>query len=89
VVGGWRRLHNVELHNLYASSNIVKVIKLRRIKRKEHVACMVERGNAYSILFINLEGRGALRRSRHRWEVNIKSGSQESRVGRCGLDASG
>jgi hypothetical protein len=27
VVGGWRRLFNEELHNLYASSNIIRVIK--------------------------------------------------------------
>jgi hypothetical protein len=27
VVGGWRRLHNEELHNLYASQNIIRVIK--------------------------------------------------------------
>jgi len=27
VVGGWRRLHNVQLHNLYASPNIIGVIK--------------------------------------------------------------
>jgi hypothetical protein len=26
-VGGWRRLHNEELHNLYASSNIIWVTK--------------------------------------------------------------
>jgi hypothetical protein len=26
-VGGWRRLHNEELHNLYASTNIIRVIK--------------------------------------------------------------
>jgi hypothetical protein len=31
VVGGWRRLHNVELHSLYASPNIVRVIKLNMI----------------------------------------------------------
>jgi hypothetical protein len=28
-VGGWRRLHNEELHILYASANIIRVIKLR------------------------------------------------------------
>jgi hypothetical protein len=27
VAGGWRRLHNEELHNLYASSNIIRMIK--------------------------------------------------------------
>jgi hypothetical protein len=27
VAGGWRRLHNEELHNLYTSPNIVRVIK--------------------------------------------------------------
>jgi hypothetical protein len=31
VTGGWRRLHNEELHNLYASQNIIRVIKSRRI----------------------------------------------------------
>jgi hypothetical protein len=33
VVGGWRRLHNEELHNLYASTNIIRVIKSRRMSR--------------------------------------------------------
>jgi hypothetical protein len=32
VAGGWRRLHNVELHNLYASSNITRLSKSRRMR---------------------------------------------------------
>jgi hypothetical protein len=32
VAGGWRRLHNEELHDLYTSQNIMRVIKSRRIK---------------------------------------------------------
>jgi len=32
LVGGWRRLHNEEFRNLYASPSIVKVIKSRRIR---------------------------------------------------------
>jgi hypothetical protein len=32
VEGGWRRLQNEELHNLYASSNIVSVIKSKRMR---------------------------------------------------------
>jgi hypothetical protein len=32
VVGGWRRLHTEELHNLYASPNIIRVTKSRRLR---------------------------------------------------------
>jgi hypothetical protein len=46
VVGDWRRLHNEELHNLYASPNIVSVIKSRRIRWAGHVAWMGEMRNA-------------------------------------------
>jgi hypothetical protein len=30
VAGGWRRLHNEELHNLYVSPNVIRVIKSRK-----------------------------------------------------------
>jgi hypothetical protein len=40
VPGSWRRLHSEELHNLYASSDIVKVIKSRRMRKAGHVARM-------------------------------------------------
>jgi hypothetical protein len=40
VAGGWRRLHNEEFHNLDASSDIIRVIKSKRMKRAGHVACM-------------------------------------------------
>jgi hypothetical protein len=32
VAGGWRRLHNEELHNLYASPNVITVIRLRTMR---------------------------------------------------------
>jgi hypothetical protein len=41
MVRGWRRLHNEELHNLYASSNNIRVIKSRKM-RTGHVACMAQ-----------------------------------------------
>jgi hypothetical protein len=42
LVGGWRRLHNEELHNLYTSRNVIRVVKLRRMRWVGHVACMGE-----------------------------------------------
>jgi hypothetical protein len=38
--GSWIKLHNDELHGLYSSPNIVRVIKSRRIRWAGHVACM-------------------------------------------------
>ena len=40
VTGEWRKLHNEELNNLYSSPNIMRVIKSRRIRWAENVACM-------------------------------------------------
>jgi hypothetical protein len=40
VAGGWRRLHNEEFHNLYASLSIIRVIKSRRMRLVAHVARM-------------------------------------------------
>jgi hypothetical protein len=40
--GLWRKLHNDELHSLYSSPNIVRVIKSRRMWWTEQVACMGE-----------------------------------------------
>jgi exonuclease III len=44
VKGDWRKLHNEELHNLYSSSNIIRIIKSRRMRRTEHAARMGRRG---------------------------------------------
>jgi hypothetical protein len=45
VAGGWRRLHNKELHSLYTSPCIIKVIKSRMIRGEDHVARMGEMRN--------------------------------------------
>jgi hypothetical protein len=38
VTGGWRKLRNEELHNLYSSSNIIRMIKSRRMRWAGHIA---------------------------------------------------
>jgi hypothetical protein len=40
VTGEWRKLHNEELNDLYSSPNIVRVVKLRRMRWAGHVARM-------------------------------------------------
>jgi hypothetical protein len=44
VTGGWRKLHNEELHNLYSSPSIIRTIKSRRMRWARHVARMGKRG---------------------------------------------
>jgi hypothetical protein len=67
VTGGWRKLHSEELHGLYSSPSIVRVIKARRMKWAGHVARMGEVRGAYSILVERPEGRRPLGRPRRRW----------------------
>jgi hypothetical protein len=42
VAGGWRRLHNVELHNSYASPDIFMEVKSRTMTYEWRIARMVE-----------------------------------------------
>jgi hypothetical protein len=49
-VGGWRRLHNEELHNLYSSLNSIREIKSRRMRWLGHIARVGVMRNAYKIL---------------------------------------
>jgi hypothetical protein len=44
VTGEWRKLHNEELHDLYSSQSIIRIIKARRMRWAGHVARMGKRG---------------------------------------------
>jgi hypothetical protein len=55
--GSWRKLHNDELHSLYSSTNIVRVIKSRRMRWAEHVARMGEGRGVYGVLVGRHEGK--------------------------------
>jgi hypothetical protein len=64
VTGGWRELHNEELHNFYSSPIIIKMISSRRMRWTRHVARIREKRNACRILVGNPEGKRPLRRRR-------------------------
>jgi hypothetical protein len=73
----WRKLHNEELHNLYSSPSIIRMIKLRRMSWAGHVVRMGTKRNAYRILVGKPEGKRPLRRTRRRWVDNIKMDLRE------------
>jgi hypothetical protein len=66
VAGDWRRLHNEELHNFYASPNIIRVIKSRRMRWAGHVAHMGGMRNVYRILVGKSERKRSLGRPERR-----------------------
>jgi hypothetical protein len=77
VDGSWRKLHNDELHNPYSSSNIVRVIKSRKMRWAGHMARMGEGSGVYRVLVGRPEDKRPLGRLRHRWEDNIKTDLRE------------
>jgi hypothetical protein len=70
--GSWRKLHNDELHNLYSSPNIVRVIKSRRMRWAGHVAHMGEGRGVYRVLVGCPEGKRPLGRPRCRWGIILR-----------------
>jgi hypothetical protein len=68
VMGEWRKLLNEELHGLYSSPSIIRIIKSRRMRWAGHVARMGETRNAYRLLV----GKRPLGRPRCRWVDNIR-----------------
>jgi hypothetical protein len=71
------KLHNDELHNLYSSADIIRVIKSRGMRWAGHVARMGEWRDVYRILVWRPESKRPLERPRYRWEDNIKMDIRE------------
>jgi hypothetical protein len=72
VSGEWRKLYNVEFHDLHSSPRIIRIIKARRMRWAGHVARMGENRNAFRLLVGKPEGRRPLLRPRHMWLDNIR-----------------
>ena len=77
MTGEWRRLHNEELHGLYDSPDVVRIMKSRRLRWAGHVARMGEKRRLYSIVVGKPEGKRPLGRPRRRWEDNIRRDLRE------------
>jgi hypothetical protein len=63
VTGGWRKLHNEELHDLYSSPSIIRIKKLGRMRWAGHVARMGEKRNVYRLLVGKTEGKETTRKT--------------------------
>jgi hypothetical protein len=60
VSGGWRKLLNEKLHNLYSLPSIIRMIEPRRMRWAGHVPQIRENRNAYRILVGKPEGKRSL-----------------------------
>jgi hypothetical protein len=63
VTGGWRKLHNEELHNLRSSPSLIRIIKSRRMRWAGHVVRMGVERNAFRLLLGKPEGKRPLGRT--------------------------
>jgi hypothetical protein len=84
MTGGWRKLHNEEVHNLYSSPSIIRVIKSRRMRWEGNVARIGQKMNAYRILVGKPKGKKPIGRTKRRWVDNLKMDLRE--IGRGGMD---
>jgi hypothetical protein len=60
----WNVEHNEELHGLYSSPSIIRIIKSRRMRWAGHVARMGEKRNAYRLLVGKPEGKETTRKTK-------------------------
>jgi len=73
----WRKIHIEELNDLYSPTNIVRVIKSRRMRWAGHLERTGERRGVYRVLVGKPEGKRLLGRPNRKWEDNIKRHFQE------------
>jgi hypothetical protein len=71
-IGGWSKLHNGELFQLYTSSSIIRIIELNTMKWAGHLARIGEERNSYRLLIRKPEGKRPLARTESSWADNIK-----------------
>jgi hypothetical protein len=82
VMGGWRKLHNQELHNLYSSPSIIRMIKSRSMRWAGYAA-RTEKRNACRLLVGKTDRKRRLGRRRHR---RVDNAEMDIRYIDIGLD---
>jgi hypothetical protein len=84
VTGGRKKLHNEEIHNVYSSPSIIRMVKSTRVRWAEHAARMRSKRNAYRLWVGKPKGYKPLGRPRRRLVVNVKMDLGE--IGCSGVD---
>jgi hypothetical protein len=72
VMGEWRKLRNEELHDLYSSQSVIRMIKLRRVRWVGHVSRMGKKRNTYRLSMGKTERKRPLERPRQRWWIILR-----------------
>jgi hypothetical protein len=74
ILGGWRKLHNEELHDLYSSpyTCINRIMKSRRLRWTGYIVCVIGKRNAYRVLVGKPGGKRPLGRLKRRWGIILK-----------------
>jgi hypothetical protein len=77
VTEEWSKIHNEELHDLYSSPIIIRVIKSGIMRWARQTACVGERRGAYMVLTGKFKGKIQVGRQRREWRNNMQTGFQE------------
>jgi hypothetical protein len=64
LTGEWRKLHNEELHDLYSSPSVIRMIKSTRMRLVGHIARMGKKRNAYRLLVGKARRKKATRKTK-------------------------
>jgi hypothetical protein len=72
VKGGWRKLHDEGLHDLYYSPRIIRIMTSRSMRWAGHVEGMGEKRDVFRLLVRKPKGKRKLERPRRKLVDNIR-----------------
>jgi hypothetical protein len=84
-----RKLHGAELHNLYCSPDVIKMVESRRMRWDVACGTRGREEKLYKVLVGKADRKRPLGRPRRRWEDGIRMDLREIGLGGRGLDSTG